>query len=71
MPFDVYRLANLAGVLGAMADDFTGHPSDALTMVRHHGDQREDVDVVPADPGVGCAGHPFRDDRHPRRGHHG
>ncbi len=33
MPFDVYRLANLAGVLGAMADDFTGHPSHALTMV--------------------------------------
>jgi len=33
MPYDVYRLSGLASVLGAMADDFTGHPSQSLTMV--------------------------------------
>ena len=32
-PADVYRVAELASVLGAMADDFTGHPSDRLLMV--------------------------------------
>lgn len=33
MPLDVYRVANLRSVLGAMADDFTEHPSRQLTTV--------------------------------------
>ena len=33
MPFDVYRIADLRSVLGAMADDFTGHPSSKLMTV--------------------------------------
>ena len=33
MPADVYRVADLGSVLGAIADDFTGHPSHRLSMV--------------------------------------
>jgi UDP-N-acetylmuramoyl-L-alanyl-D-glutamate--2,6-diaminopimelate ligase len=33
MPVDVYRVSRLASVLGAMADDFTGHPSSLLSVV--------------------------------------
>jgi UDP-N-acetylmuramoyl-L-alanyl-D-glutamate--2,6-diaminopimelate ligase len=33
MPFDVYRIKSLADVVGAMADEFTGHPSRSMTMV--------------------------------------
>ena len=33
MPENVYGLAGLASVLGAMSDDFTGHPSKALSIV--------------------------------------
>ena len=33
MPVDVYRVTALASVLGAMSDDFTGHPSHALSIV--------------------------------------
>ena len=33
MPLDVYRIAGLKAVLGAMADEFTGHPSESLAMV--------------------------------------
>jgi UDP-N-acetylmuramoyl-L-alanyl-D-glutamate--2,6-diaminopimelate ligase len=33
MPVDVYRIKSLAGVVGAMADEFTGHPSRSMTVV--------------------------------------
>ncbi len=33
LPLDVYRIVNLKTVLGAMADEFTGHPSSRLSIV--------------------------------------
>ncbi len=33
LPLDVYRIVNLKAVLGAMADEFTGHPSSRLSIV--------------------------------------
>lgn len=33
LPPEVYSVGNLRSVLGAMADEFTGHPSESLAMV--------------------------------------